>query len=802
VIRVGLRALAVRKARTALTMLAIVLGVGMVAAAFTVTDTMRRGVDSLSTAAYGGTDAVVAGKQAFEAGTATSWALQRPRVSDALLEKVRSVPAVDVAVGDVLDQQAKIIGGDGEPVGTGPYFGVGYDAGTKGADELSPLNLVDGRFATGPGEVVLDQGTVEDQDLEVGSTIDIAAGRTREYEIVGVARFGDVKTLGSATVAVFDLATAQHDLGRGDSYDDILVSGRMGVSPATLRHALADVLPANVAVQSAAENDRYGFSELDDIVGVLRIALLVFGLVAVLVGGFTIANALSITVAQRSRELGLLRMVGASRAQVLRSVLVEALALGVLASVAGIVAGYGLAAGITSLFGAMGMALPAASLSLAGGTVAAAMIVGVVVTTLAGLVPAVRATRVAPVAVLREAELREPGRLGRAVRAVVSVIGRPAQRLGGTAGGLARRNAMRQPGRTFATAAALTIGVALVTLVTVVGAGLKDSTTTSLERRVSADHVVVATDDWSPVDPAVVADVENADGVRVVSPIKQDAGRAFDDVEIVNGVDPMTLPSVLRFDWKDGDDSVPGALGADGAIVDEGWATEHKLGVGDRFGLQSANGTDLDLVVRGIESSPVLDLLGLGPITVGTAAYERAFENDRAFVTFVDADSEAGLKAALAAHPDVKLQTAAGWVDSRAAGLDQLLAIFYVLLALAVIVSLFGIVNTLVLSTFERTRELGMLRAVGMTRRQMRRMVRHESVITALLGALTGIGLGLGLAAIVVALFGDAGFGFVVPAGSLIAFVAVAVVAGVLAAVAPARRAARLSPITALAHAD
>ena len=797
--RVALRALAARKARTLLTMLAIVLGVGMVSAAFTVTDSMRRGVDSLSTATYGGTDAVVAGKQAFKSGSGTNWVLGRPHVPAALLDKVRSVPAVGVATGDIVDEQTKLIGRDGKPIGTGPYFGVGYDAHTPGSGRLSPLHLVTGRFATGAGEVVLDQKTASDQGLAVGSTVRIAAARTAPYRVVGIARFGDVASLGSATVAVFDLATAQRELARGDSYDDILVAARDGVSAATLRSALARVLPPSAVVQTAAANDRYGFSGLDDIVNVLRIALLVFGLIAILVGGFTIANALSITVAQRSRELGLLRMVGASRAQVLRSVLVEALALGVLASALGVAAGFGLAAGITSLFGAMGMALPAAAATLSAGTIVLGMAVGVVVTTLAGVIPAIRATRVAPVAVLRDAELPQPRLLGRAVRALVSLIGRPAERLGGSAGGLARRNAMRHPGRTFATAAALTIGVALVTLVTVIGAGIKDTTTKSLERRVSADHVITASDNWSPMSASVAADLHRAAGV--VSPITQDAGLALGGAEIVNGVDPATLPQVFRFDWKHGDDSVPGRLGADGAIVDSGWASEHRLGVGDAFTLLSPKGVRLHLTIRGIEKSPVLDLLGLGPITIGTPAYDRAFENDRSYLTFVKGGTAASLRAALAGHPDVEQFTEAKWISKRSASLDQMLAIFYVLLALAVIVSLFGIVNTLVLSTFERTRELGMLRAVGMSRRQMRRMVRHESVITALLGAMTGIGLGLGLAAIVVALLGSAGLAFVIPAGSLIAFLVVAVVAGVLAAVAPARRAAKMSPMEALAYA-
>jgi putative ABC transport system permease protein len=379
------------------------------------------------------------------------------------------------------------------------------------------------------------------------------------------------------------------------------------------------------------------------------------------------------------------------------------------------------------------------------------------------------------------------------VRGVVSVIGRPAERLGGSAGDLARRNAMRQPGRTFSTAAALTIGVALVTLVTVVGAGIKDVTTSSLERRVSADHIVVAQDDWSPMDPAVAADIARVPGATVGT-LSQDAGSAFGDAEIVNGLDAKGL---LALDITEGEERLAG----DDAVVDSGWATEHKLGVGDAFTLTSPKGTKLGLTVRGIEKSPVLDMLGLGPITIGAPVYARAFENDRSVLTLVKGGDDAALKAALASHPDVKLQTEAKWIDTRAASLDQLLAIFYVLLALAVIVSLFGIVNTLVLSTFERTRELGMLRAVGMSRRQMRRMVRHESVITALLGALTGIALGLGLAAIVVGAFGDAGLAFTVPAGSLVAFVVVAIVAGVLAAIAPARRAAKMSPMEALSHA-
>ena len=515
-IKIGLQSLAARPARTALTMLAIVLGVAMVASAFTVTDTMRKAADSLSAAAYDGTDAVVTGRTSFKTSTSNEWAVDKPKVPAALLAKVRAVPQVGVAVGDVTDQNAKVIGTDGKPVGDGPYFGIGRDPRTPGTDRVNPLKLVDGTWATGPGQVVLDAGTADKVHAKVGSTVRIATDRGRTYRLVGIAHFGSVKSLGTATVAVFDLATAQRELHREGVYDSILVAGKPGVSGAEVRRALAAVVPSSTTVMTAAADDRFTFDGLKQFIDIIKVALLVFGGVAIVVGAFTIFNALSITVAQRSRELGLLRLVGASRKQVLGSVVVEALALGVLASVVGVGAGYGLAKGLTALLASMGLDLPEAGTVFATRTIVIALLVGIVVTTLAGLVPAVRATRVAPVAVLREAASTEPKRFGRLVRLVVGVLGRPAERLGGSAGSLARRNAMRNPGRILSTASALTIGVALVTLVTVVAAGLKDSATTSLERRVSADHVVTATDGWSPIDRGVTRDIAAAPGVRAV----------------------------------------------------------------------------------------------------------------------------------------------------------------------------------------------------------------------------------------------------------------------------------------------
>ncbi len=619
---------------------------------------------------------------------------------------------------------------------------------------------------------------------------------------MGVARFGTVKSLGVATAAVFDLRTAQDLFGKAGRYDSILAVGKDGTPAADVREAVTAAVGSGAAVMTAKEQDRFTLDGLKMFISVITIVLIVFGFVAILVGAFTIFNTLSITVAQRSREFGLLRMVGAARRQVLASVMVEALVIGVLASLIGLAAGFGIAKGLDAVFTSMQIDLPEAGMVFATRTVVVAMAVGVLVTLAAGLLPAWRATRVPPVAALRDAapgseKVRLPARF---VRLLASVIGRIAERVGGSAGRLARRNAMRNPGRTAVTASAMMIGVALVTLVTVVAQGLRDSTTGALDRRVAATHVVTGADGWSPTDVAVAKDLASAPGVAGVTGVRMDGALAFGDKEVVNSVDPETVGGLFTFDWAEGDDAVLTGLAAGDAIVDEGWAKEQALGVGDRFTITSPKGEKLALTVRGIEESPVIDAFALGPITISQAAFERAFESRNNALTFVKADPGADLGQALAAHPDAKAQTKAAYKEKTTGDIDSMLAIFYVLLALAVIVSLFGIVNTLVLSTFERTRELGMLRAVGMSRRQVRRMVRHESIITALIGAGLGIVAGLGLAAAVTAAFADEGLSFAVPAGSLVALVLVATVAGVLAAILPARRASRLDPLTALAY--
>ena len=787
-----LKGLAARPIRTLLSALAIVVGVAFVCAALTLTGAMRGAADSLSAAAYDGTDAVVTAKTAFEPGM-DSFA-ERPVLPAAALEQARRAPGVDVAVGDITDT-AQIIGRDGEPVGDGPYFGSGFDARTPGAEELTPFRLDDGRWAAGSGEVVIDRGTAEKEDYAVGSRVRVSTrGEAREFEVVGIATFADVKSLGTATFAVFDIAAAQSLFEKAGGYDRILMAGDTS--------GLAVAAGPDAQVRSAAADDRFDLEGLKSFVDILRTILLAFAGVALLVGAFTIFNALSIAIAQRTRELGLLRMVGASRRQVRRSVLAEALAIGLGASVFGVGAGLLLASGLEGLFGSMGLSLPIAGLSLSGGTIGAGLLVGIGVTLVAALLPARRATRVAPVAALREAgagggRARLPGR---AVRFVTGLVGRPSERLGGSAGSLARRNAMRHPGRTAATACALLIGVALVTAVTVVATGLEDVSAGSLERRVQATTVVSNTDGWSPIDPAIERAAASAPGVTAVSSMRQDGALAFGEEESVNGVDPATITKVFAYDLTAGDEAAVAGLGDGGALVDEGWASEHGLAVGDSFAITAPQGTELSLTVRAIEESPVLDILGLGPITISSEAFDGAFATERNRFTLVAGGDVEALRSALAAFPEAEVSTKSEFITLQTRWIGQILGVLWVLLALAVIVSLFGIVNTLVLATFERRRELGTLRAMGMSRRQLRRMVRHESVITALMGALPGIAVGLGLAAAAIAALGEYGLEFVVPTGALAAVAAIAVLAGMAAAVLPARRAARTDVLAALAY--
>ena len=855
-IRFALKSLAGRKFRTVLTSLAIVLGVAMMSGAYVLTDTIDKAFDSIFVDSYAGTDAVVTGKDpgfSFEGESA-----QAPPIPEEALDQVRQVDGVEIATGSVQDFQTKLLRPDGEPIDTGgaPSFAFGIETSPE-FDRFNPLNLVEGRWPRGAQEVAIDEGVAGDEDLELGDRIGVAAlGPAQDFTIVGIAKYGDLSSIGGATFAIFDVPTAQKLLDKEGKLDAVSAAAAEGTTPEQLTQRIQAELGSEVTVRTGVQQADEESSELATFTTIIRYFLLSFAGIALFVGAFVIFNTLSITVAQRMREFATLRTLGASRRQVLRSVILEALVIGLGASIVGLFAGLGLAVGLNALFKSLNLDLPQTETVFATRTIVVSLVVGTLVTLVAGLFPAIRATRVPPIAAVREGATLPRGRFAhftpyiaslvvalavlalaygtltddiatgdrfallgvgvlalfvgvamlssRLVRPLVRAVGIPAKRIGGAAGKIAERNAQRNPGRTAATAAALMIGIALVTFISVLANGLRVSNSDAIERQIQSDLIVTSQDGYSEFPAAVGDAVADADGVDTVSNVRQDIAQIDGDGSNLTGLD-RRVDEVYDFRWEEGSDDVLANLGDNGAVLPNNVAEDRDLTVGDSITVRSTAGQTRDFVVRGIyEGSPFYPLLGSA--SVSQEAFDELYERPRNRFTLLNVEgndaaaAKPAVESSLEGFPDTRVQTRQEWIDKEDQEIQQFLLLLYVLLALSVIISLFGMVNTLALSVFERTRELGMLRAVGMTRRQTRRMIRHESVITALIGAALGLPLGIFLAALVTNALGQYDLRFELPLGQLIVLVVVAVIAGLLAAITPARRAARLNPLEALQY--
>jgi putative ABC transport system permease protein len=851
-IRVALRGLLGRKFRAVLTALAIVLGVAMVSGTYVLTDTIDKAFNQIFSESYAGTDAVVTGKEpdiSFQGSTT-----ETPPVPASALEQVRQVDGVDAAAASVRDEtSAKILDRDGDAIsGNGaPTFGFGLDTSPEAA-RFNPLNLLEGRWPAGPNEVVIDANTADDQDYGVGDSVKVASlGPVQAFNVVGIAKYGDLESLGSATFAVFDIPTAQKLFDKPNSFDAIQVAAVDGVTPDQLVQRIDTALASDdVTVNSGIEQANDESEEVSEFTSFIQYFLLAFGGIALFVGAFVIFNTMSITVAQRTRELATLRTLGASRRQVRMSVLLEALVIGVLASLVGLGLGYLLAKGLNALFEALDLSLPQTDLVFATRTVVVSLVVGILVTLLAGLFPALRATRVPPISVVREGATMPKGRFSRftpvialvaiagalallgysmfaddvdtatrllsiaggtlllfvgvamispqLVRPLAAVVGIPARQIGGAAGRIARANSIRNPGRTAATAAALMIGIALVSFVAVLANGMKQSNRGAIEDQVSADWVITSQDGYLPFVASAGDAVDGVQGASTTD-VRSDLAKLAGSSRYLTGIEPNTITDAYNFEWVDGSNAVLGELGSNGAILDKDFAEDKNLSVGDTFSAQVPSGKEIPLRVVGIYKPPPFYPL-LGNVSIQKSTFDTLYERPRNQFTFVNGGDRSALEAKLDAFPDANLQTREEWITFQDEDFNQFLTMLYVLLALSVIVSIFGMVNTLVLSVFERTRELGMLRAVGMTRRQVRRMIRHESVITALIGAALGLPLGMFLAALVTKALSQYDIEYAVPVGQLIVFAVIATIVGIVAAILPARRAARLNVLRALQY--
>ena len=846
---VVLRGIASRKLRALLTAVAILLGIAMISGTFVLTDQIDRAFVQIFQQGTAKIDVVVRAQKAFEDQ-------QTEVYLDAdLVDTVRAVDGVRAAE-PFLQVQGYLIA-NGEPLtsqGGAPDFVF-----SSLPQAMNPYTPIEGRLPTASGEVAVAKEIAERGKVRVGQRAQLATqAGAEDVTVVGILQYGDGTTsLGGSTTVLAPVADVQQWWSLEGKASAIYATSA-GPSEEELRDRVRAALPErSLIVETAAQNAAEQADELNALIGrLIRFALLGFAGVAVLVGAFIIFNTFSITVAQRLREFAMLRTIGASRRQILGSVLGEALLIAVVATLIGLLFGVGFAWGLNRVFELVGFGLPATAIRMPWQAVVVSFVIGVGVTLLAAAAPAVRATRIAPVTALREGSAPPPGRLARFVPVIAVLIGvaggaalaygliadfGTSQRLGllaagaiavfvavamlsryiirpvvhglspgvsAVAGGIGRiaaENAGRNPARTAVTAAALMIGIGLVVFVTIFVGGLKESFTGAIDSSLKSELIITARGFGSPLPPEVLPAVRGVDGVEVASPVGGAPVQVGTGAFALIGIDPADVTQVYAFDWKDGSDALLGQLGTDGALVEENVANDLGVVPGDTITATSLTGASARLRVLGT----YVDQRFLRGITVSQQALKPLLQSNATGINTVFVKErpdvaagsvQAAVEQALEPYPTAQVQSNAELKDQISSGVNQLLAIFYALLALSVIISLFGIVNTLVLSIYERTREIGMLRAVGTTRRQLRRMIRWESVITSIIGGVLGVLIGILFGWVTAKGLEADGIVFILPLGTLAIFLALSIVAGVVAAILPARRAARLDVLEALQY--
>ncbi|MBL8777899.1 MAG: ABC transporter permease [Acidimicrobiales bacterium] len=848
-LHVTLKGLLAHKLRLALTALAVVLGVAFMAGSLVLTDTIRSVFDDLFAEVNAGVDAVVRKQETFEGQFGQS---QRGRVTQEDLDLVESVPSVAAAEGQIAGPAA-LADADGELIGDPAQGAPTLAFNWSTVPELNQFTLVEGAPPEG-AQVVLDKGTADTNDFAVGDTVRVLtqAGST-EFEVSGIATFGESNSLAGANIVLFETSVAQETVGKPDKFEQIAVVAADGVSQQQLVDDLSEVLPGGTEAITGDAITAENQSDVADQLGFFTTFLLIFAGIALFVGSFIIYNTFSIIVVQRSREMALLRAIGAGRRQVLGSVMLEALVVGLLASAVGIVAGIALAFGLKAALAGLGLDLPDAGTVVKSNTIVTSMIVGTVITVVAAFFPARKASKVPPIAALRDVAQDTSGsskgrRIAGLALAVLGIglaakgladedattlgygllgiflsvatlgpviagpisrfLAWPIPRIKGITGVLARENAIRNPKRTASTAAALMIAVTLIGFITIFADSAKASVDKSIDENFNGDFVIDSQTFGQGGLPVAMADelnelpeVSAAAGVRL-----SQAQIAF-GAEFIGGVDPAVIFDVVDVGEIQGD---PDALEREDAValsIDQ--AEEWDLGLGDTLNVRfPANDEVTEFEVVALYERP--DAINVNfPLDYlfGLPAYEANVEDQYDTQVIVDLaegvdleDGRAAVETVTDEYPLAKVQDQNELKASQAAQINQFLALIYVLLGLAVIIAFIGIVNTLGLSIYERTRELGLMRAVGMSRKQVRTSIRWEAVIIALLGTALGLVLGIVFSFTLVTVLESQGFNtFRLPIGQLLILSVFAAGLAVLMAAWPARRAAKLNVLEAIA---
>ncbi|MFF9797973.1 ABC transporter permease [Streptomyces rochei] len=837
--RTALRNVLAHKARLLMTVLAVMLGVAFVSGTLVFTNTISGALQNSSAKGFDHVDVAVTPEFQEAEGDKVG---EQPELTQALVEDSASVPGAASAIG-VVSGFTAVADKDGDLIGDGWSTKGGNYWGEK--DPRYPLT--DGRAPKGEGEILIDSKTAGRTGYGVGDTVRMSVdGPVITPKVVGVFTTDDGGVAAGGSLTLFDTATAQKLFGKAGTYDEIDVKAKDGVTQAALKAELDKALPKDLVETTTAEKlaDDQAEAIASSMSG-MKQGLLVFAGIALFVGTFIIANTFTMLVAQRTKELALMRAVGASRRQVTRSVLIEAFVVGVVAAVTGLLAGIGIGAGMRALMSSMGEVVPDGPLVVSAGTVVAALAVGVLVTMLAAWLPGRRAAKIPPVAAMSSVHAKattkslvlrntlgalvsaagiavvlaattmggSDGQAPMGLGAVLLIIGvfiltpllsrpliaaaAPVLRLFGVSGKLARQNSVRNPRRTAATASALMIGLTLITGMTVMAGSLQKSIDKMASAAIEADYVVsMANGNW--LSPDVSEKLAGADGVTAVSPLRNSPARIGGDTEYLTGVNGSTIGELTDLKVEQGAFEVGGTE----VVVDGDTAKENGWKAGSAFTVAYEDGEKQRLTVAGVYEGNDM----LRGIMVDNSVLTPHLTDPvdmQVMVKMSDGASSAAkdsLQQALDTNPAIKIQDKKDISNEIAKMFTLMLNMLYGLLAMAVIVAVLGVINTLAMSVFERSQEIGMLRAIGLDRKGIKRMVRLESLVISLFGGVLGIGLGVFFGWAAGELMGStiATYELVLPWGRMGVFLLLAAVVGVLAALWPARRAARLNMLQAI----